>query len=83
MREIEKTRRIIAGPDKPHRSTIARAVCERSRWGKPDGGLKVVSCNVALGRMDARGWITLPPPLRNAAGESMHYDAPASRAAAC
>ncbi len=62
LHEIEEIRRIIGGPDKPHRSAIARAVCERFHWVKADGGLKVVSCSVALNRMDARGWITLPPP---------------------
>ncbi len=64
VEDLEEIRQIIAAPDKPNRSAVARRVCERFQWLKPDGGLKVMSCNVALRRMDAKGLIALPPPLR-------------------
>ncbi len=35
----------------------------RAIWLKFDGGLKAMSCSVALRRMAADGWIDLPPPL--------------------
>jgi hypothetical protein len=61
--DIEDIRAIIASPEKPCRTAIAEAVCRRFNWLKLDGGLKVMSCSVALKRMAADGWIDLPPPL--------------------
>ena len=61
--DIEDIRAIFASPEKPHRTAIAEAVCRRFNWLKLDGGLKVMSCSVALKRMAADGWIDLPPPL--------------------
>ncbi len=46
----------------PSREAIARAVCSEFAWYKPDGGLKVMSCKVALLRMHRAGLVTLPPP---------------------
>jgi len=60
--ELEEIRRIIAAPERPNRAAIARAVCERFGWRKPDGGLKTMSCSVALRRMQADGLIELPAP---------------------
>jgi hypothetical protein len=62
LQDLEDIRAIIAVPEKPPRSAIAEAVCRRLHWLKPDGGLKVMSCSVALQRMHADGWIDLPPP---------------------
>ena len=64
--ELEEIRRIIAAADHPHRAAIARRVCERLQWRKPDGGLKTMSCSVVLRRMEQDGLITLPPPTRPA-----------------
>ena len=55
--DIEDIRAIIASPEKPHRTAIAEAVCRRFNWLKFDGGLKVMSCSVALRWMAADGWI--------------------------
>ena len=55
----------------PSREAIARAVCTEFAWHKPDGGLKVMSCKVALLRMHRDGLVTLPPP--------RHAHSPASR----
>lgn len=62
LQDLDDIRAIIASPDRPHRGAIAQAVCQRFNWLKPDGGLKLVSCSVALKRMQADGWIELPPP---------------------
>jgi len=48
-----------------NRARLSRAVCERLNWRRDNGGLKDMSCRVALLRMQADGLITLPPP-RNA-----------------
>ncbi len=48
-----------------NRSRLSRQVCERLNWRRDNGGLKDMSCRVALLRMQADGLFTLPPP-RNA-----------------
>lgn len=60
--EIERIREMIADPARPHRASIARAVCTEFNWRKPDGLLKAMSCRVALLRMHRAGLIELPPP---------------------
>lgn len=62
--EIETIRRITESPHQPTRAEIARAVCSALHWYKPDGQPKVMSCRVALVRMEAHGVIWLPLPTR-------------------
>jgi hypothetical protein len=59
-RELDRIREL--GRILPSRQAIARAVCTEFGWRKPDGGLKDMSCRVALLRMHREGLITLPPP---------------------
>jgi hypothetical protein len=51
------------------RNRISQRVCETLQWRKPDGGLKEMSCRVALLRMDRDGVIELPAP-RNGNGNT-------------
>ncbi|MFQ5893862.1 MAG: hypothetical protein ACE5H5_06070 [Nitrospinota bacterium] len=44
------------------RASLSRLICEALGWYKPDGGLKEMSCRVALLRMARDGLLTLPPP---------------------
>lgn len=67
--EIETIRRITEDLWQPTRAEIARAVCEALSWVKPDGQPKVVSCHVALQRMEAHGVIWLPLPTREKADQ--------------
>ncbi|MHC4545820.1 MAG: DUF4338 domain-containing protein [Planctomycetota bacterium] len=60
--ELEKIRKIIASNEQLNRVKISRRVCEAFGWYKPDGGLKEMSCRVALLRMERDGLIRLPPP---------------------
>lgn len=62
--EIETIRRITDDPWCTTRSEIARAVCQALNWVKPDGQPKLVSCYVALDRMETDGVIWLPLPTR-------------------
>ncbi len=62
--ELETIRRIADDSHQPTRSEIARAVCAALHWYKPDGQPKVMSCRVALQRMEAHGVIWLPLPTR-------------------
>jgi hypothetical protein len=50
-------------------------VCEALAWRKPDGGLKDMSCRVALQRMHRDEVIQLPPP-RNGNGNTHAQRAP-------
>jgi hypothetical protein len=47
-----------------NRTGLSRAFCEETGWRKPDGGLKEMSCRVALLRMEKDGLILLPVPQR-------------------
>ncbi|MGD0855672.1 MAG: DUF4338 domain-containing protein [Dehalococcoidia bacterium] len=58
--ELELIEQLIR--DHPTREAIARAVCERLNWVKPDGQPKVMSAKVALLRMHRDNLIVLPAP---------------------
>ena len=62
--ELAEIRLLIASGQCPGRAVLAREVCLRLNWYKPDGGLKEVSCSVALLRMQRDGLLELPPPAR-------------------
>jgi hypothetical protein len=64
--DLETIRRITEDPRHETRRDIARAVCAALHWTKPDGQPKLVSCHVALQRMEAHGVIWLPLPTRPA-----------------
>jgi hypothetical protein len=49
-----------------NRTGLSRVFCEEAQWRKPDGGLKEMSCRVALLRMEKDGHILLPRPQRPA-----------------
>lgn len=46
-----------------NRAQLSRLVCRRLGWYKPDGGLKEMSCRVAMLRMQDDGLLALPAPL--------------------
>jgi len=60
--EIACIRRLAAEPG-TNRRVISLRVCEEIDWRKPDGGLKEMSCRVALLRMQADGLVQLPAAL--------------------
>ena len=62
--ELQRIRQIIAADPERTRTDISRLLCRTFNWYKPDGGLKEMSCRVALLRMQADGLIRLPPPRR-------------------
>lgn len=63
-RELAEIRRIIAEDPNKTRWAISQQVCEALAWRKIDGGLKEMSCRVALLRMQEDGLVCLPPPRR-------------------
>src|SRR5580700_4840212 len=59
--EIELIRGLLNVPQM-NRARLSRELCDRLGWRRDNGGLKDMSCRVALNRMQADGLITLPPP---------------------
>lgn len=45
-----------------NRARLSRLFCRHTDWRKPDGGLKEMSCRVALLRLKRQGLIELPAP---------------------
>jgi hypothetical protein len=62
--EIQWIRQQIGGLNGINRRAISIGFCEHWGWRKPDGGLKEMSCRVALLKMHREGLITLPPAQR-------------------
>ena len=61
-KELQTILEIIAEDPQRTRAHISRLVCKAIDWYKPNGGLKDMSCRVALLRMQKDGLLTLPPP---------------------
>jgi hypothetical protein len=55
-------RTLITEDPKRTRADLSRLACRAMHWLKPDGGLKQMSCRVAMLRMQEDGLIQLPPP---------------------
>ena len=70
--DLELIRQLIAEVPRRNRAQLSRVVCKRLSWTKPDGGLKEMSCRVAMLRMHRDGLITLPEP-RNGNGNGQPY----------
>jgi len=62
--DLQHIRQRIADAPDASRCELSRAVCQQLEWSKADGGLKEVSCRVAMLRMEADGLLTLPPRRR-------------------
>lgn len=62
LTEIDRIRALIATSPPPSRYRLSQDVCASLAWQRLDGGLKDMSCRVALLRMEKDGLITLPPP---------------------
>jgi hypothetical protein len=60
--ELERIRHLAAEP-KMTRMALSQQVCREFGWLKRDGGLKEMSCRVALLRMQADNLIKLPVPI--------------------
>jgi hypothetical protein len=59
--ELELIRKLIDSSPPKNRAQLSRLVCQHMGWYKADGGLKEMSCRVAMLRMQKDGLITLPP----------------------
>ena len=71
--ELGQIRVIIAEDPSRSRTAISRLVCQALAWYKADGGLKDMSCRVAMLRMAEAGLITLPPPKRRPPQQNIQF----------
>jgi len=70
--KLEKIRSVIAIANPPIREEIARRVCRSFNWIDSLGRTKLMSCKVALLRLDRLGLIQLPSPsTRNGNGKGL------------
>jgi hypothetical protein len=60
--EIAQIRCLIEEDPTRSRLKLSRLTCRMFDWYKADGGLKDMSCRVAMLRMHRDGLIQLPPP---------------------
>jgi hypothetical protein len=60
--ELTWLRGLIAERPELSRRELSLRFCQETHWLKPDGGLKEMSCRVAMLRMAADGLLTLPVP---------------------
>ena len=61
LADIQTINDLMAHHPKLQRAALSRQLCELFGWFKPNGGLKDMTCRVAMLRMQADGLITLPP----------------------
>lgn len=62
--EIRRISGLVEEDPSRMRAELSRLACELLDWRKPNGGLKDMSCRVAMIRMNRDGLISLPPPTR-------------------
>jgi hypothetical protein len=60
--DLELIRQLISENPSTTRAELSRLTCKALHWYKIDGGLKEMSCRVAMIRMQDDGLIKLPPP---------------------
>lgn len=62
--EVQWIRNLIETTEGINRAAISTRFCEHVGWRKPNGGLKDMSCRVALLKMHREGLLRLPPTQR-------------------
>ena len=63
-KDFRRIRKFIDGEHRPTRQHIAREVCRMYGWRQTSGEPSVRACRDLLVRLDAKGLIRLPPPIR-------------------
>ena len=64
--DIKLIQRLVIDNPGINRKKLSRLLCEAIGWKKADGGIKDMSCRVAMLRMHRDGLIELPPPQKPA-----------------
>jgi hypothetical protein len=62
--ELSEIRELLAAHPDWHRSRLSRELCQRWDWRNEAGRPKDMACRSLLLKLEARGWIRLPPRRR-------------------
>ena len=62
--ELAQIRTLLTDHPSWHRTRLSRELCARWQWRNAAGRLKDMACRSLLLKLEARGWITLPPRQR-------------------
>ncbi len=65
LTDLEIIHDVIKCPSFTNRAAIAREVCKKLNWYRPNGQLKDAACRYALLKLHQDNIIKLPPPRRN------------------
>ena len=65
LTDLEIILNVINSPSFTNRAAIAREVCKRLNWYRPNGQLKDAACRYVLLNLHQNNIIKLPPPRRN------------------
>ena len=68
--EIALIKKIVSRKPEHNRYTLSKIICKNLQWYKHDGGLKDMSCRVAMLRMESDGLFVLPKPIHKNSGSS-------------
>ena len=68
--EMRRLGELIGEDPTRSRAQLSRLACQLLGWFKPDGGLKEMSCRVAMLRLHREGLLQLPPPRNRTGGSS-------------
>jgi len=63
--ELAWIRQLMANRPELNRKDLSVLFCQEANWLKPDGGMKDMSCRVAMLRMERDGHLVLPRPGQN------------------
>lgn len=69
-KDFRRIQKFIDGEHRPTRQHIAREVCRMYDWRQASGEPSVRACRDLLVRLDAKGLIRLPPPIKRAKKDS-------------
>lgn len=70
--DIGLIRQLIADHPAWHRTRLSQELCRCWEWTNSNGQLKDMAARAVLRKLDARGLITLPPPVRSANNAYRH-----------
>ena len=79
--EIGQLCALIADNPGRTRAQLSRLACRLLQWRKADGGLKEMSCRVAMLRMHREGLLQLPPPRNRKGGSTGRFTGACYKAA--
>lgn len=75
--DVQLIRQLIADHPDWHRTRLSQELCVQWHWTNAKGAYKDMAARAVLRKLDARGLISLPPPVRSANNAYRHRNAAA------